>query len=104
MRDRMLALIGKETENVRAGKPAGIRAKLNNLTDTQVIMALYEASRAGVRIQLCVRGSCCLRPGVPGMSDNISVAPSSTASSSTAASTTSRTAATRWSTSRRPTG
>ena len=73
LRDRMLALIAKETENARAGRPAGIQAKLNNLTDQQVILALYEASRAGVPVRLCIRGSCCLRPGVPGMSDNISV-------------------------------
>ncbi|MBK8099337.1 MAG: polyphosphate kinase 1 [Planctomycetes bacterium] len=73
MRDRMLALIQRETDNARAGKPTGIRAKLNNLADPQVIMALYEASRAGVKVQLCVRGICCLRPGVPGLSDNITV-------------------------------
>ncbi len=73
LRDRVMALINRETENKRAGKPAGIRAKLNNLADPQVILALYEASRAGVPIQLCVRGICVLRPGVPGLSDNITV-------------------------------
>ncbi len=73
MRDRLMAMIARETENVRAGKPGAIRAKLNSLTDAQIILALYEASRAGVRIQLCVRGTCCLRPGIPGLSDNITV-------------------------------
>jgi polyphosphate kinase len=73
MRDRIVALIQKEIDNKKAGKPAAIRAKLNNLADPQIILALYEASRAGVEIQLCVRGICILRPGVPGLSDNIQV-------------------------------
>ncbi|MGE3171528.1 MAG: polyphosphate kinase 1 [Planctomycetota bacterium] len=73
LRDRMLALIQQEIDNRRAGKPAGIRAKINNLADPQVILALYEASRAGVKIDLCVRSICVLRPGVPGLSDNITV-------------------------------
>ncbi len=73
LRDKVLQLIRNEVDNKKAGKPAAIRAKLNNLADPQVIAALYEASRAGVRIQLCVRSVCCLRPGVPGLSDNISV-------------------------------
>ncbi|MBX3465164.1 MAG: polyphosphate kinase 1 [Planctomycetes bacterium] len=73
LRDKVLQLIRNEIEHRKAGKPAGIRAKLNNLADPQIIMALYEASRAGVPIQLCVRSVCCLRPGVPGLSDNISV-------------------------------
>jgi polyphosphate kinase len=73
MRDRVLALIQKEIDNKKAGKPAGIRAKLNNLADPQVVLALYEASRAGVEVRLCVRSVCILRPGVPGLSDNISV-------------------------------
>jgi len=73
LRDKLLALIRTEIDNKKAGKPASIRAKLNNLADPQLIMALYEASRAGVRVQLCVRSVCCLRPGVPGLSDNITV-------------------------------
>ena len=73
MRDKMLQLIRNEVDNKKAGKPARIRAKLNNIADPQIITALYEASRAGVQIQLCVRSACCLRPGVPGLSDNISV-------------------------------
>jgi polyphosphate kinase len=73
LRDKVLQLIKNEIDNRKAGKPASIRAKLNNLADPQIITALYEASRAGVQIQLCVRSVCCLRPGVPGLSDNISV-------------------------------
>ena len=73
MRERVLALIQKEIDNKKAGKPAGIRAKLNNLADPQVVLALYEASRAGVDIRLAVRSVCILRPGVPGLSDNITV-------------------------------
>lgn len=73
LRDKVLQLIRNEIDNKKAGKPAAIKAKLNNLADPTVIMALYEASRAGVRVQLCVRSVCCLRPGVPGLSDNITV-------------------------------
>ncbi|MBI5850866.1 MAG: polyphosphate kinase 1 [Planctomycetes bacterium] len=73
MRDRLLELIRTETQNAAAGKPARIRAKMNAIVDSNVIRALYDASRAGVEIRLCVRGICCLRPGVPGMSDNIRV-------------------------------
>jgi polyphosphate kinase len=73
MRDRMLALIQREIEHKKAGKPAAIRAKMNNLADPQIILALYEASRAGVPVRLCVRGICILRPGVPGLSENITV-------------------------------
>jgi polyphosphate kinase len=73
LRDKVLQLIRNEIEHKKAGRPAGIKAKLNNLADAQVILALYEASRAGVRIELCVRSVCCLRPGVPGLSDQITV-------------------------------
>jgi len=73
LRDKVLQLIRNEIENKQKGKPAAIKAKLNNLADPQVILALYDASRAGVPIQLCVRSVCCLRPGVPGLSENISV-------------------------------
>jgi len=70
---RMLALIGREAENARKGEPALIIAKMNALTDGEIIEALYEASQAGVRIDLLVRGICCLRPGLPGAGENITV-------------------------------
>ncbi len=69
----MLERIAREAENARAGKKGLIRAKMNALIDRQVIEALYEASQAGVTIELIVRGVCCLRPGVPGLSENITV-------------------------------
>jgi len=73
MKDRFLALIDREIENQKAGKPARIVAKMNSLEDRNVCRALYRASQAGVQIDLIVRGFCCLRPGVPGLSDNIRV-------------------------------
>ena len=69
----VLDMIERETEQAKAGKPAAIFAKLNSLVDTEVIEALYQASQAGVKIRLLVRGICCLRAHVPGVSDNITL-------------------------------
>lgn len=69
----VLELIQRETEHAKAGRPAGIIAKMNALLDKNVIQMLYKASQAGVKIDLSVRGMCSLRPGVPGVSDNIVV-------------------------------
>lgn len=73
MQKKMLTLINAETEAARQGQPARIIAKCNGLTERKIIKALYEASTAGVKIDLIVRGICCLRPGIPGVSDNIRV-------------------------------
>ncbi|HET8696575.1 MAG TPA: polyphosphate kinase 1, partial [Gammaproteobacteria bacterium] len=73
LHDRLLGLIERETRNARAGITGHIIAKLNALVEPEVIRALYEASNAGVYVDLIVRGMCCLRPGVPGVSDNIRV-------------------------------
>jgi polyphosphate kinase len=73
LRQQTSALIEREIENHKAGRPARIIVKLNSLTDTKIIRELYGASQEGVVIDLIVRGVCSLRPGVPGLSDNISV-------------------------------
>ncbi len=69
----LIARIDRETEHARAGRTAGIRAKINAITEGDVVRALYRASQAGVPIDLLVRGMCVLRPGVPGVSENIRV-------------------------------
>ena len=73
MQKQVIANIQREIDNHKAGRPSGVKAKLNNLADPKVILALYEASRAGVQVELSVRSVCCLRPGVPGLSENITV-------------------------------
>ena len=73
LRDRFQSLITREIENCRQGYPSRIVAKMNALVDQRLITNLYEASCAGVQIDLIVRGICCLRPGVPGISENIRV-------------------------------
>jgi len=73
LRSGLLAKIQNEIDNKKAGKPAGIRMKLNSIMDEEFIELLYQASNAGVKIELIVRGICALRPGVPGLSENITV-------------------------------
>ncbi len=73
LRKRLLELIGRETEHARNGRPAHLHFKMNALTDIKTIETLYEASKAGVKVDLIVRGICCLRPAVKGISENIRV-------------------------------
>ncbi|MGI6172849.1 MAG: RNA degradosome polyphosphate kinase [Christensenellales bacterium] len=73
LRNRFMELIERETQNAEKGEKAEIFAKMNSLVDPDIIAALYRASRAGVRIRLIVRGICCLRPNMQGVSDNIRV-------------------------------
>ncbi len=73
LKDRFIELIGREEKNAKCGEPARIVAKMNSLCDPDIIEALYKASAAGVRIDLIVRGICCLKTGIPGVSENITV-------------------------------
>jgi polyphosphate kinase len=73
LREGVLRLIEEQTERARKGEPARITWKMNSLTDPSIIESLYEASRAGVRIDLIIRGICCLKPGLEGISENIRV-------------------------------
>lgn len=73
LKDKFLYMIGREKNYAKAGRPAHIIAKMNSLCDKDIIEALYEASAAGVKIELIIRGICCLKVGIPGVSENISV-------------------------------
>lgn len=73
LRSRFLRMIRRETEHARAGRPGHIMAKMNSLCDKEIITALYEASAAGVKTELVIRGICCLKAGVKGLSEHISV-------------------------------
>ena len=73
LRETLIENIEKEIERAKAGRAAGIWAKMNSLVDADMIDTLYRASQAGVKIKLITRGICCLRPGVPGLSENIEV-------------------------------
>ena len=73
LRECMLELIKREIDHAKAGRPAGIFVKMNALVEESMIEALYHASQAGIKVRLLIRGICCLRPGIPGVSDNIEV-------------------------------
>ncbi len=73
LHQQLIAKIKREEEHAKAGRPCGIDLKINAITERKIIRALYSAARAGVPIRLLVRGVCCLRPGIPGISDNIRV-------------------------------
>lgn len=73
LKEMLCGLIGREIAHAQAGRPAGLFIKMNALVEESMITELYRASQAGVKARLLIRGTCCLRPGVPGMSDNIEV-------------------------------
>jgi polyphosphate kinase len=73
LRSGLLEKIDLEIANAKAGKPAGIRFKLNSLLDEEFVEKFYEASKSGVKIELLIRGICALQPGIPGLSENIRV-------------------------------
>ena len=73
LRDGMIELIDREIEHAKAGRPAEIFVKMNALVEKSMIEALYRASQAGIKVKLLIRGICCLRPGIPGVSENIEV-------------------------------
>lgn len=73
LRSGLIDRIDREIENIKAGKPAGIQFKLNSILDESFVIKLYEASTAGVKIELLIRGICAVQPGIPGLSENITI-------------------------------